>query len=945
MKKCFLLILCLVSLSGFSQSPTEDADWRYIERITNTPFDKSRTLDSLFTFIQSYGVDDTLKVNALCELSRGYQWIDFHISLVQADSALRLAHRLNYTKGIATANNLKGFCFWAFGDNDLAIKVALEASALMEKEPVAEILAESFVVLSRSYTDLRQNQKGWDYVNRAEALSNQTKNWGLRLGIYNWIGVLHFIENDVDTAMLYFKRALQIAEINTVSKVELARVISNIGECYMEQNADLGFRYLDKALLVARETGNKTAEASIMSIIGHAWLDRGDYVKADQYLQSSLQLSRNIGLRRVLRSVYDGLVDLRVKQGRAEEGVDYLKKYIRVRDSLYGASKTRQIIELEARHEIEKKVQAIKLLEQESRIQMMWRNFLVGGLVLLLIVSYLIFVLQQSRTRKTHELLELQQELNDKLKEVDKLKTQFFANISHEFRTPLSLILAPLEEELKKRTSRNADTELLLLMRRNANRLLELVNQLLDLSKLEAGKMELKLKRGNFNAFIRILATSFDSLAQHKNIAFEKSIRVQSDSVWFDQDKIEKIATNLLANAFKFTPEGGTVKLDVDLLHEDFRKISIAVSDTGPGIPLEEQGQIFLPFYQSKKSLDFYQPGSGLGLSLVKELVKLYGGEIALQSEPGKGTVISAKIPVDEKSFQPGQVYMPEQDAFTTNGHGPTAKVYDSNTEVLEENDSSADGRDSVLVVEDNPDLLNFIASILEPQFTVHKAMNGEDGARIAMRYVPSLILTDLMMPGMDGIQLVEKVKQDERTSHIPVILLTAKNESQSKLTSLKTGVDDYLNKPFSTEELLVRIHNLIEQRKQLAIRFRERILVPITPTKEDSLDDKFLQKVRSVVEANMSSFAFSVEQLAEETNLSRTQLLRKLKALTGLSPNEFIKDLRLKKAADMIRQKADTITQIGYSVGFNDQSYFTKCFKKQFGVTPTEYSTTMLKA
>jgi signal transduction histidine kinase/DNA-binding response OmpR family regulator len=951
MKTSLVLAACFISVSVFGQvsvsrevviTPQEMNEYREVERIASTSFRKNE-LDSLNTFLKNYSPDDTIKVNALNELSRNFQWRDFHLSLAHADSALRLAQRLGYVNGVATANNLKGFCFWAFGDNDLAIKVALEASGLLEQQQ-SSALAESYVVLSRSYADLRESEKAWDYVRRATEVAEQTKDPALLLGIYNWTGVLHIVANNNDSALFYFTKSLEIARHNPVPRIELARIISNIGECHLKRNYQLAFLYFEKALDVARDTGNKTAEASILSIMGHAMLDRGKYAQADEYLQASLDLSKNIGLRRVLRFVYDGLVDLRVKQGRAEEGVAYLKKYIGVRDSLYGASKTRQVLELDARHEIDKKVQAIRLLEQESRIQAIWRNFLIGGLVLLLIFSYMIFRLQRSRARKANELLELQQMHNEKLTEVDKMKTQFFANISHEFRTPLSLILAPLEEELKKRAARNADTELLQLMRRNANRLLELVNQLLDLSKLEAGKMELRLKRSNFNAFMRVLATSFESWAQQKSINFVTTIDVPSEPLWFDQDKIEKIATNLLANAFKFTPAGGSVTLHVQLIKEPERRIAISISDTGKGIPLEEQNQIFLPFYQVKKTSEFYQPGTGLGLSLVRELVRLYGGTISLSSEPDKGTTIDVHVPEDEKSFQPGQLYSPEQDVIVTDVNGHSKSLPRVDNETADDAESAAEGKDSVLVTEDNVDLLNFIASILEPHYTVYKAMNGEDGVSMAMRFVPNLILSDLMMPGIDGIQLVEKVKQDERTSHIPVILLTAKNEPQSKLMSLKSGVDDYLNKPFSTEELLVRIHNLIEQRKQLAIRFRERILVPITPSKEDSLDDKFLQKVRSVVEANMGSFTFSVEQLAEETNLSRTQLLRKLKALTGLSPNEFIKDLRLKKAADLIRQKADTITQIGYTVGFNDQSYFTKCFKKQFGVTPTEYSGTILQ-
>jgi YesN/AraC family two-component response regulator len=229
-------------------------------------------------------------------------------------------------------------------------------------------------------------------------------------------------------------------------------------------------------------------------------------------------------------------------------------------------------------------------------------------------------------------------------------------------------------------------------------------------------------------------------------------------------------------------------------------------------------------------------------------------------------------------------------------------------------------------------------ATIQENKFTVLTAADGLEALQLAMKFVPSLVLTDLMMPRMNGMELTKKLKEDERTSHIPIILLTAKNESQSRLGALRTGADDYLTKPFSPDELLARITNLIEQRKKLAEKFRERILVPATISEDVSMDERFLHKVRTAVETNMSDYTFTVERLADEINLSRTQLLRKLKALTGLSPNDFIKDIRLKRASDMIRQRVDTITQIGYAVGFNDQSYFTKCFKKQFRLTPSEY-------
>jgi DNA-binding response OmpR family regulator/nitrogen-specific signal transduction histidine kinase len=551
----------------------------------------------------------------------------------------------------------------------------------------------------------------------------------------------------------------------------------------------------------------------------------------------------------------------------------------------------------------------------------------------LILFSYYIFHLQRSRTRKAKQLLEIQELLNDKLKEMDRIKSAFFANISHEFRTPLTLILVPLEEELKRRSG--SEKQPLLLMKRNANRLLELVNQLLDLSRLEAGKMEFQLEKGDIHALLKIISASFDSLAQHKQIHFEKTFHLDSQNLWFDKDKVEKIITNLLANAFKFTPIHGTVAFSARMKKGNTRNMLVlTVSDTGKGISTQEQELVFSSFYRAH---DGEIEGTGLGLSLVKELVKFYGGTIILQSEVNKGSIFTVELPTDRESFSL------EHEHGTSHApsvvQAPSAMNKYQRDEIPEHGTAQADRRDSILIVEDNVELRNFICSILEKEFTVFSSGNGEGALQLAIDVIPNLIVSDLMMPNMNGIQLTEKIKADERTSHIPVILLTAKSDQTSRLEGLTIGADDYLTKPFSKDELLIRIKNLITQRKLLAERFRERILVPITASQDLSLDDRFLQKIRIIIEANMSDASFSVEQLAEKAHLNRTQLLRKLKGLTGLSPNDFIKDLRLQKAADMIRQNTDTITQIGYAVGFNDQSYFSKCFKKQFGTTPKEFS------
>ncbi|MHA4739006.1 hybrid sensor histidine kinase/response regulator transcription factor [Dyadobacter sp. MSC1_007] len=547
----------------------------------------------------------------------------------------------------------------------------------------------------------------------------------------------------------------------------------------------------------------------------------------------------------------------------------------------------------------------------------------------------------ENTVRERTEKITLQTE---ELKEMDRMKSRFFANISHEFRTPLTLILAPLEEELNKKPP--AEQGKLLIMKRYANRLLELVNQLLNLSKLEAGKMELQVQKGDLRQFLSILSSSFDSLAQHKGIVFEKIMEIPEGVFWFDPDKLEKVIINLLSNAFKFTPSAGSVKFAAHVKEQAGQQIlHISVIDTGKGIAPEEQKQVFESFYQSRQTVENQDGGTGLGLALAKELVRLHKGNISLQSEPGKGSVFSIQIPVNREAYGAGQVVERELAGYampSVETISPSLDLPESKQIEPENNDPAFQEpalRETVLIAEDNVELREYMASLLEDEYIVYKTPDGMEALACARKVLPSLIISDLMMPKMDGLELTASIKSDERTSHIPVILLTAKSGQESRIDGLKTGADDYLTKPFSVEELTVRVRNLIELRKKLAERYRERIRVHVTSSEEMSLDDKFLMKAKEIVEANMEDVLFSVEKMAEEMNLSRTQLLRKLKALTGLAPNDFIRDLRLQKAAEMIRQKADTITQIGYAVGFNDQSYFSKSFKKEFGETPTEYS------
>ena len=623
----------------------------FLSLITVNSFSQNRKLDSLSSFIQHYPVDDTVKVNALNELSSEYLWTDYYLMLENADRALILSHQLNYSKGKAVANNLKGFCYWAFGDNELAIKVALEAAALTE---APGILAESYMVLSRAYFDLGEKEKAKEYVDAAEKMALQAKNWDQLAGVYNWIGVIYFVDRRQDSALHFYNKALQISEEHSVAKINFPRIISNIGECYLDRNPELAISYFKKALLLAKETGNKTAETSISGIMGHTLFKAGDYAGADNYFQESLQLSRKLKLRRVIRHTYEGLVKLRLQEGRTTEAIEYMRSYYEVRDSLLSTSKTRQIVELEAKYELETKEQAIKLLEQEKKIQMIWRNVMLSGVLLTSIAAILIYLLQRSRTRKAKQLLKVQQMLNDKLTEINKLNSRFFTNVSHEFRTPLTLILAPIEEIQKSKSLSDDEQKLLTLAKRNGNRLLDLINQLLDLAKLEAGKMNLQVRYGDMEQFLLIIASSFESLAEQKHIQFVKNISLRETHVLFDQDKLEKIITNLLANAFKFTAVNGSVSF---IASGDDKALHIKVIDTGKGISETDQQHVFSPFYQSKQAeSEGNRIGTGIGLSMVNELVKLYRGTISLKSKLEVGTSFTVSIPLREEEFSSAEI-------------------------------------------------------------------------------------------------------------------------------------------------------------------------------------------------------------------------------------------------------------------------------------------------
>jgi signal transduction histidine kinase/DNA-binding response OmpR family regulator len=525
----------------------------------------------------------------------------------------------------------------------------------------------------------------------------------------------------------------------------------------------------------------------------------------------------------------------------------------------------------------------------------------------------------------------------EQLKELDKQKARFFANISHEFRTPLTLIKGPIEQVLQT-PDKSVSKEDEIIIHKNADRLLRLVNQLLDLSKLDAKNLELNPVNGDIFGFLRAVGSAFSSYADQRNITYQVMIPHNEFFVMFDHDKLEKIVYNLLSNAFKFTADKG--KISFSAIYEN-GSLKIVVADTGIGISKENLQFIFDRFYQLDNSLTRKYEGTGIGLSLTKEMVELMSGKIEVRSELDKGTEFIVALPVR------GEISIPEPLAETEPATAGS-NIYDDNfklSEGIQELKAVSHRKEKgdelfILVVEDNTDMRIFIRKQLEDNYRFLEASNGYEGFEIAKSEIPDLIITDLMMPKMDGMALCSKLKTDEHTNHIPVIMLTAKAGLHHKIEGLETGADDYLIKPFDRKELQARVNNLINQREQLRKKFCREIILQPRSISITSIDEQFLKKVENVFEQYISDEEFGVPEMQNVLNMSKTQLHRKMKAVTDQAPGEFLRNYRLQRAAQLLIQKAGNVTEIAFSVGFGSLSYFTRSFKELYHLSPSEYAT-----
>ncbi len=573
-----------------------------------------------------------------------------------------------------------------------------------------------------------------------------------------------------------------------------------------------------------------------------------------------------------------------------------------------------------------------------------WWAYLLYALALA-VAAWQVYRFQTQRLLLEQQLRFEHQEAS-RLAELDALKTRFFANISHEFRTPLTLILGPVEQAVAEK---NSDTRFPLIQR-HAQRLLGLINQLLDLSKLEAGQVKPEPKPGDLAAFLRVLTSSFTSLAESRGIGFRVS---QNESIYparFDADKVEKIVSNLLANAFKFTPPGREVSVRVQYpAVAQAGPLQLTVADTGIGIATEKLPHIFERFYQG----DTHDPdsarygayeGTGIGLSLVQELVQVLEGTISVVSTEGVGTTFTVTLPV--VGLEPSALAAGEDNAGRTAAERVQCPDPLTVAGLVDEPTGLPDAERAVLlVVDDNADIRQYVRSVFEPDYHVLEARDGQEGLEKALETIPDIVICDLMMPRLDGFGFCRALKTSEAASHVPVVMLTARATMEDRIEGFGLGADEYLTKPFNQAEIRARVRNLIAQRQRLRQYFASSavsgsLLTPAPVADEPLLvrEDAFLQKVRAVVNEHLGDSGFGVEELGQVLNLSPRQLVRKLKALTSQTAVEFIRGLRLARAAQRLEQREGSVSEVAYAVGFESLPYFTRVFQEQYGVLPSAY-------
>lgn len=879
--------------------------------------------------------NDSLRCAALFQLCLHYLPSDADSLAFYAQKLLETAERGQLPRFKISGQNALGLAAKNKGDLEPAVRHFL--AALAESERIHDSKKEANVLLNLADAMRLQGQfgKAQAYHQRGLRLAEQMRDTVLLAKFSINTGLVFANQKMVDSAYFFYRKAYDLLGQNSSIDFLSLTIKSNLA-ALAHQRRD--FREMEKIAREVLEESRRADNPEHIYFGGHnlgvALRETGRAAEAIPYFREAEAAAEKMHFFEGQVTAKGGLLLALQATGRHEEGLKEAIAWAALRDSLSKSTTDRNAAELEARYQNSQ--QAAELAEKNLQLerQRNRQNLLIFSalaIVALAVGGFLFFRNRQRLREKEAQLaLQLEHAEAEKLRELDQMKSVFFANISHEFRTPLTLLLGPLRE-MRDGTFRGDAPHFLKIMVRNAERLLQLINQLLDLSKLESGKLKLQPAEGDLSAFLRAIVGSFESMAARRNMVLEAKFPAAPLAADFDKDVLEKILTNLLSNAFKFSPDEGRVSFEAQAIEN---QLTITLRDEGVGIPPEQLPHIFERFYQANTPKTDDSAGSGIGLALTKELVELHGGNISVESQLGTGTAFTVSLPMQFLENGRRTISSPETTtrvAVSLENEGISATP--AHTPLKTQNSKLK----TALVADDNADVRAYIVGHLRDEYRILEAPDGLAALEMARTEMPDLIVTDIMMPRMDGTELTRQLKTDPRTSHIPVVMLTAKAGQTEKIEGLETGADDYLTKPFDGRELQIRARNLVESRAQLRAKFAGEIRVQPKDVVVNSVDEQFLRRTLDAIEQKMDDEHFSVEDLAGAVGMSRSQLHRKLTALAGLSPVEIIRKMRLERARDLLAQGAGNVSEVAYRVGFSSASYFSTCFSEHFGVAPGE--------
>lgn len=912
------------SAKGKYANSLADADYLYAQY-----FRRIQKPDSaLFFFKKMIAKSTKTKYNR--GLAMGYNGLCRTYYLIgEIDKAIESCNKgLAYTKDfedtgnviLADTQNALAIAYSRQNKMEKAISHLLVVDSIQKKEPLrADIIAAAYQSLGNIYLELKE-------YDSAEAYYIEANNEFKKIPA---AGTFYFNTTNVYLAQVYYHKGQLEKADNLLTKTLAFFEEIKDERTVAEINNYLGLVNFEKGNLEKAETyfqrsldfqtkNDYNLEASQSSLqLGKLNIQKGKAANAIIFLQSALSLNREIKNGTISQNAHTLLSEAFALQGNFKAAFSNSQIAKKIDDSIQQAQSAEKIKEIEGIYQTESRDKEIALLttqneltEQQKKTQ---RTLLWDVLVLTGIAGTFVFFLFRNRQKTTK-----------KLRELDKAKSTFFANISHEFRTPLTLINGPIEDQLISEKLSQSERKNLKTALRSTQRLKDLVDQLLALAKLESGNLKLNIQNSNMPKFLIAHAEAFLFSCSEKNIQLSLAVENYENEDWFDQDVLEKILYNLMGNALKYTPQNGSIILSGKRMENKFE---ISVANSGNYIPLNQQEKVFDRFFQTSTK----NPGTGIGLSLTKELTQLHKGTITLKSEESGLTEFKVILPVDKSSFDETQIFSEKIEQEPCKTISAFEKINEK--EIVLPEDAPV-----ILVADDNKDIKDYVSSIFESTFTVYTANDGTEAFAKAIEHIPDIVISDVMMPEEDGFTFTKHLKEHPLTAHIPVILLTARTQITSKLEGMGIGADAYVTKPFNSQLLKATVENLIENRRKLQRRFAQELVLTPKDIAISSYDEKFLLKLQEVLETHLTNPDFSVETFSTEIGVSRMQLHRKLKALTGQSSTEFLRSQRLKMAAVLLKENKINISEIGYSVGFNDPSYFTKCFKQEFGRAPSDY-------